>query len=206
MSDTAHPLHAPATLTRQSELPVDPLFIGRWSPRAFSGEAIPDRDLYTAFEAARWAPSSLNAQPWRFVFARRGQPRFDDFLALLAERNQQWAHKAAVIVFFVSDTQIAYKDRVALSPNHAFDTGAAWANFAHQLHLLGYASRAIGGFDRALAPETLGVPSGFHVHAAAAAGKPAEALTLPEAFREKEVPSLRKPLSELVFDGVFGQG
>ncbi len=119
----AHSIHA---LThRQSDHPVDPLFIGRWSPRAFTGQAIDRQDLLTAFEAARWAPSSLNAQPWRFVFSRRGQARFDAFLDLLAERNRQWAHKASTLVFFLSDTEVAYKDRVMPSPSHAFDTGAA---------------------------------------------------------------------------------
>jgi len=203
MSQTEAPLSphilAPqALLHRRSDHPVDPLFIGRWSPRAFTGEAIDGQDLLTAFEAARWAPSSLNAQPWRFVFARRGQARFDDFLDLLAERNRQWAHKAGALVFF-----LAYKDKVMPSPSHAFDTGAAWANFAHQLHLLGYATRAIGGFDRARAPGVLGAPASFHIHAAVAVGRPAHAHTLPETLREREGPSSRRPLSELVFEDVF---
>ncbi len=202
MSDTAHPLPTPAFI-RQSDYPVDPLFIGRWSPRAFTGEAIPDRDLFTAFEAARWAPSSLNAQPWRFVFARTGGARFDEFLALLAERNREWAHKAGAIVFFISDTEVAYKDQRRLSPSHAFDTGAAWANFTHQLHLLGYATRAIGGFDRSAAPEVLGVPPTFHVHAAVAVGRRAEAHTLADDFRQKEGPSPRRSLREIVFENRF---
>ena len=189
---------------RRSDHPVDPLFIGRWSPRAFTGEAIDGQDLLTAFEAARWAPSSLNAQPWRFVFARRGQARFGDFLDLLAERNRQWAHKASTLVFFLSDSEVAYKDKVMPSPSHAFDTGAAWANFAHQLHLLGYATRAIGGFDRTRAPDVLGAPPSFHIHAAVAVGRPAQAHTLPDTLREREGPSPRRPLSELVFEDVFG--
>ena len=202
MSQTEAPLSphilAPqALLHRRSDHPVDPLFIGRWSPRAFTGEAIDGQDLLTAFEAARWAPSSLNAQPWRFVFARRGQARFADFLDLLAERNRQWAHKAGALVFFLSDSQVAYKDKVMPSPSHAFDTGAAWANFAHQLHLLGYATRAIGGFDRARAPEVLGAPASFHVHAAVAVGRPAEAHTLPDTFREREGPAHAGPCRNL---------
>lgn len=201
-NETSHASHALAK--RCSDHPVDPLFIGRWSPRAFTGEAIDDADLLTAFEAARWAPSSLNAQPWRFVFARRGHARFDDFLDLLAERNRLWAHNAGALVFFLSDTEVAYKDRVMPSPSHAFDTGAAWANFAHQLHLLGYATRAIGGFDRGRAPGVLGAPASFHVHAAVAVGRPGRAHTLPDSLREREGPSTRRPLSDLVFEGVFG--
>ena len=203
MSKPEHPIRTAGLAGRQSEYPVDPLFLGRWSPRAFTGEPVAEKDLYTAFEAARWAPSSLNFQPWRFVFARNGHARFDEFLALLSERNRQWAHKAGVLIFFLSDSQISYNDKLMPSPSHAFDTGAAWANFAYQLHLLGYGTRAMGGFDRARAPGVLGVPPTFHVHAAVAVGRPAGADTLPESFREKEGPTPRKPLSELVFENVF---
>lgn len=182
---------------------VDRLFVDRWSPRAFTGAAMAHADLLIAFEAARWAPSSLNYQPWRFVYAHRDHPRFADFLALLAEKNRLWAIKAAVLVFFISDTRVAYGEKVMDSPSHAFDTGAAWANFAHQAFLLGYATRAIGGFDKVSAPAVLGVPPDFHVHAAVAVGIPAHADTLPESFRSKEKPSERRPLSDIIFEGQF---
>lgn len=188
---------------RQSDHPVDRLFLERWSPRAFTGATMPHADLMTAFEAARWAPSSLNYQPWRFIFAHRNHARFADFLALLAEKNRLWAQKAAALVFFISDTQIAYGDKIMDAPNHAFDTGAAWANFAHQALLLGYTTRAIGGFDRGAAPRALGVPANYQVHAAVAVGQPAHADTLPEGFRAKEAPSGRRPLSDIAFEGGF---
>lgn len=188
---------------RVADHDVDRLFVDRWSKRAFTGDAVPHADLLVAFEAARWAPSSLNYQPWRFIYAHRDSARFADFIALLGERNRLWAVKAGVIVFFVSDTRITYGDKVQPSPSHAFDTGAAWANFAHQAHLQGYATRAIGGFDRASAPEALGLPEGFTVHVAVAIGVPDAPSTLPDVYRDKEFPSNRRPLTDLIFDGHF---
>lgn len=188
---------------RKPGLAIDPLFVDRWSPRAFTGDAVPDTVLLTAFEAARWAPSALNYQPWRFLYAHRDSARFPDFLGLMAEKNRQWAHKAGAIVYFLSDSLIVYGDKQAPAPTHAFDTGAAWANFAHQLHLLGYATRAVGGFDREAAPQILGVPERFHVHAGVAVGHPAHPDTLPETFRPKEMPTARKTLDQIAFEDVF---
>jgi nitroreductase len=189
---------------RQPEYPADRLFIDRWSARAFTGEPISELDLFTAFEAARWAPSSLNFQPWRFVFAHCDSPRFAEFLSLLAERNQLWAHKASALIFVLSDTMITYNDREFSSPSHAFDTGAAWSNFAHQAHLLGYSTRAIGGFDRQAAPELLGVPERFDIIAGIAIGVPDQADTLPETLQPLEKPSRRHSLNTLVFEDRFG--
>jgi nitroreductase len=197
--------HPPGSHIRKSELPIDTLFLDRWSPRAFHAEPLDEQALLTAFEAARWAPSSLNYQPWRFIYARRDSESFERFLVLLAERNREWAHKAGALVAFISDTQIAYKDQLMPSPNHAFDTGAAWANFAHQLHLLGYAARAIGGFNRKDAPDVLGLPERYHVHAFVAVGRPAAPGSLPESFRAKEAPTGRRPLEELVYEGRFAE-
>lgn len=200
---SALPPDAPRKDARSSDHPIDRLFLERWSPRAFSGASMAHADLLTAFEAARWAPSSLNYQPWRFVYAHKEHPRFTDFLSLLAEKNRLWAQKASALVFFISDTRVVYGEKVMDSPSHAFDTGAAWANFAHQAFILGYSTRAIGGFDKVAAPDVLGVPAGFHVHAAVAIGVPAAAETLPEVFRAKEAPSSRRPLADMVFEGYF---
>ena len=189
--------------SRQSDYAIAPLFIDRWSPRAFTGEVVADEALRTAFEAARWAPSSRNYQPWRFLYARSDSPCFGDFLSLLNERNRQWAHRAGAIVYILSDTLIGDGVSEALSDSHAFDTGAAWANFAHQIHLLGYGTRAIGGFDRQAAPGTLGLSDRFHVHAAVAVGRPAARETLPDAFQAREFPSPRNPLDAFVFEDQF---
>src|SRR5258707_5045349 len=87
---------------RTAAHPIDPLFLERWSPRAFTEDAISEPQLMTLFEAARWAPSSYNSQPWRFLYARRGTPSWDKFLGLLNEFNQSWAKNAAAIVIVVS--------------------------------------------------------------------------------------------------------
>src|SRR5258706_3592829 len=91
---------------RLPDFPVDPLFLERWSPRTFDQSAITERDLMTLFEAARWAPSSYNAQPWRFVFALRETPSWTRFLDLLNRFNRSWAANAAAIIFIISDRMI----------------------------------------------------------------------------------------------------
>src|SRR3984885_6477679 len=91
-----------AAAPRVSDYPVDPLFTGRWSPRAFTGEAISDSVLFAVFEAARWAPSSGNSQPARFLYAKSGSAHWPDFLALLAPGNQVWAKNASALIIVVS--------------------------------------------------------------------------------------------------------
>ncbi len=190
-------------MSRQPDYPVDRLFIDRWSSRAFTGEPISERDLYTAFEAARWAPSASNLQPWRFVYAHADSLRFGEFVSLLASRNQLWAARASALVFILSHKTLVRNDVVQPSPSHAFDSGAAWANFAHQAFLLGYRTRAIGGFDRALAPDVLGVPDEYAILAGIAIGKPDHPDSLHESFRDQETPSQRRPLDSFVFQDHF---
>src|SRR5512138_1411530 len=93
-----------AALTRAPEHAVDPLFVQRWSPRAFTGEELPEATLMSFLEAARWAPSAMNAQPWRFVYARRGTPSFERLLSALAPSNQAWAARASALIAVASAT------------------------------------------------------------------------------------------------------
>ena len=138
-----------ATNPRVADYPVDSQFIGRWSPRAFSGEAIPELELRSMFEAARWAPSSSNLPPWRFFFALRDTPEFDTFLDLLNPGNQVWAKNAGALLILASKTTNlpAGSDKPVPSRSHSFDTGAAWAYFALEAQRLGWATHAMGGFD-----------------------------------------------------------
>ena len=136
---------------RQSQHPVEAFILERWSSRAFTGAAVAEADLRTCFEAARWAPSAFNAQPWRFVYAHRDRPEWDAFLALLTPRNRKWAYRAGALVFVASRTDFDYGGERIQIDSHAFDTGAACALFAVQAQALGYATRAMGGFDRAAA-------------------------------------------------------
>jgi nitroreductase len=195
-------LTAPAA--RKADHVIHPLFIERWSPRAYTGEAIPDTVLYAAFEAARWAPSSSNAQPWRFLYSRRGSATWTQFFDFLAEGNRKWAVNASALIVVVSQRTKLDRNGVA-QPNktHSFDAGAAWQNFALQTHLLGWGTRAIGGFDREKARAALKVPEDFAIEAMIAIGKPADKSVLPAEFHEREVPNSRQPIRELVSEGAF---
>lgn len=190
--------------SRKTDHAVHTLFVDRWSPRAYTGEAIPDSLLNTFFEAARWAPSSSNAQPWRFLYSKRGSASWPIFFDLLAEGNRKWAVNASVLVVVVSQKSKLDRNGV-VQPNktHSFDSGAAWQNIALQAHLSGWGTRAIGGFDREKARTALNVPDEFAVEAVIAIGKPTDKSVLPAEFHEREVPNSRQPITELIFDGGF---
>src|SRR5947208_11067434 len=115
---------------RKSDFPIEPLLLDRWSPRAMSGEEIAHEELMRLFEAARWAPSSFNAQQWRALYARRGTDNWDLFVNLLGEGNKSWAKNAAVLVVFISRKNFEYNDKPSVT--HSYDCGAAWENFALQ--------------------------------------------------------------------------
>ncbi|MGY5809364.1 nitroreductase family protein [Rhizobium sp. LEGMi198b] len=191
--------------TRESQYPIDKLFLDRWSPRAFSSETMPEADLLTILEAAHWAPSASNLQPWRFVYALRGSENWEKFLDLLIEFNQSWAKSAAALLFVVSRTHNGELGSAEQKPNysHSFDTGTAWGFLALQAHLAGYAAHGMGGFHVEKSYEVLGIPEGFRVEAAVAIGKIGDRDQLPEKLREREVPNHRKPLSEVAFNGTF---
>lgn len=192
---------------RSSEYPIDPQFTERWSPRAFTGEAIAEETLLSFFEAARWAPSSFNSQPWRFLYARRDTPHWSRYVDLLSEFNRGWAQHASALVIVLSKTTItAASGNQRPAPFHGFDSGAAWACLALQASLSGWHAHGLGGFDKALAREVLGVPEGFEVQIAVAIGKRAAKTQLPEDLQAREAPSPRLPLAELVSEGNFGWG
>ena len=190
---------------RKPDHPVDSMFIERWSPRAFTGEDIPVEMLMTLFEAARWAPSSYNSQPWRFVWARRGTPAFEPFLGLLTGANPDWCREASALVFVASSETMSVPGKPDPVPSrtHSFDAGSAWMSLALQAHLLGWHAHGMVGLDFAEAAAKLHVPLGFKVEAAIAIGKRDDPGRLPEALRAREAPNDRKPLAETVFEGRF---
>lgn len=190
---------------REAGHPVEPLFLERWSPRAFTGEEIPSAELNSLFEAARWAPSSFNSQPWRFLYARRGTPAFETFLALLNPYNQQWAKNAAVLIIALSAKSFVRpgSDETLVSRTHSFDTGAAWALLALQATKLGWHAHGIGGFDAEKARTALNVPDDVSVEIAIAVGRRGEPSLLPESFHKGETPNGRRPISETAFEGAF---
>ena len=188
---------------RQPDHPVDPLFLERWSPRAFDGSDIPDEDLLTIFEAARWAPSAFNSQPWRFLYAKTGDPNWARFLSLLIPWNQGWAHSASVLIYILSDT-LPFVDKAgepATSHTHSFDSGAAWVCLALQATRMGYHAHGMSGVDFERARIELGVPERFRIEAAAVIGRIGDPAMLDEKLRAREVPSGRKSVAEFVHAG-----
>ena len=190
----------PLPTNRTSEYPIDPLFLNRWSPRAMTGAEMPLEELMSLFEAARWAPSSGNGQPWRFLFARRNTPAWDTFVNLLTPGNQIWAHKASALVLVVSRTTAEHSGKPAVT--HSFDAGAAWMSLALQASLKGLLAHGMGGYDRGRAAEELKLPSEFVPEAMIAIGYYGNPEELPEEKRAGDAnPSQRKPLDEIVFEG-----
>ena len=186
---------------RTADHPIDKLFLDRWSPRAMSGAAIPHEELLTLFEAARWAPSSFNNQPWRMLYAHRDTKHWPLFFDLLVEGNQVWAKNAAVLVLFISKSTFDYNGKPSIT--HTFDAGAAWENFALQGSLKGYVVHGMQGFDYERARTALQVPDGFKVEAMAAVGVYASPDVLPEQLSKKEFPSDRRKLEQTICDGPF---
>ena len=190
---------------RTSDHEIDPLFLERWSPRAFTGEAIGRDVLMQIFEAARWAPSAYNSQPWRFVYALRDTPAWAGMLDLFVEGNKLWCKEAGALIVIASDSIMLPpgKDTKVPSPSHSFDAGAASANLALQAIRLGWHAHAMIGFDRERAFAELGFTEGHRVEAAVALGRRGDKSTLPEALQKRETPNGRKPLAETVFEGRF---
>lgn len=192
--------------SRKADHPIDPVFLERWSPRAFDGQSMSEADLFTILEAARWAPSAYNSQPWRFIYARHGTPAWERLLGVLNPFNQSWAKNAAALIVVLSNPVLrppgGGKD--VPSHSHSFDAGAAWGALGLQAAKLGYQAHGMVGiaFDKAFAD--LDVPPGWRVEAAIAIGRPGDKSQLPESLQAREQPSPRRPLSETVFEGRFG--
>jgi nitroreductase len=186
---------------RKADRPIDNLFLDRWSPRSMTGEAVTEEELMVLFEAARWAPSSYNNQPWRILYARRNTENWDLFFNLLVEFNQGWAKNAGALLVFISKTTFETNGQPSIT--HSFDTGAAWENFALQGWLKGLAVHGMEGFDYERARTELNVPEGFRVEAMAAVGRPGTPDALPMELRERETPSDRRKLDQTICEGRF---
>jgi nitroreductase len=191
-------------MARTAAYPVEPLFVDRWSPRSFTAEPVPDAVLLSIFEAARWAPSASNAQPWRFLLSRRGDAAWVEFAGLLAPRNAMWAAQSSALILILSAKQVERGGQAVENVSRSFDAGAAWANLAHQALLLGWHTHGIGGFDRAAARERLAIPEDFAIEAMVALGRAGGLDSLHVDFHLQEAPNGRRPLEETVFAGRLG--
>jgi len=183
---------------------IVPLIVDRWSPRSFDSSPVPLADLETIFEAAVLAPSAFNYQPWRFLYSIHGDANWELFLSLLVPFNASWAKTAGALVIVLSDELMRRGETANANHSHSFDAGAAWATMALQATAMGYHAHGMTGIEFDRIRSELAVPEGFRVEAAVAIGKKDSPDQLPEALREREVPSARNPVSSVAAAGGFG--
>jgi len=186
------------------DYPIEEILRRRWSPRAFSDRPVEHEKLLSLFEAARWAPSSFNEQPWSFILTTRNDPEaYASLLSCLMEKNQQWAKLAPVLMVSIAKLNF---DKTGKPNHHAFhDVGLAMGNLLVQATALGLVVHQMAGFWPEKVRELFGVPEGFAPVAAIAVGYQAEADLLPETFRDQELgPRSRKPIDSFAFAGRWG--
>lgn len=195
-------------MTRTADHAIEAQFIERWSPRAFNPKPLAEAELLRLFEAARWAPSCLNSQPWRFVYALRDSADWALFVSLLNAGNQAWAQNASALVFVGSFTLMGMPGQPPTmpSPTHSFDTGAAWQSLALQAQAQGLITHGMAGVDFGRAKTELGFPDTVKLEAAIAIGFPGKKEDLTEALQAREVPSQRNPVSSFAFAGRYREG
>jgi nitroreductase len=180
---------------------IHSLILNRWSPRSMTGEVITDEELMGLFEAARWAPSSYNNQPWRFIYAKRDTKHWEVLFNLLVEGNKAWAKNASVLIVVIARKNFEFNEKPART--NQFDTGAAWENIALEATFRGLAPHGMQGFDYEKARKDLEIPDNFDVLAMIAIGRRAPRGHLPLQLQEREYPSDRKPLKDIVMEGKF---
>jgi nitroreductase len=178
---------------------VLPAILHRWSPRSFSSREVSPADLALIFEAARWAPSSNNEQPWRFLVGVRNSSTHSKIASALAGFNQAWAPQAAVLILGLARTKFLRNDR----PNSyaLYDLGAAVASLCLQATALGLHTHQMGGYDQAAARHALEIPEEYALGSVIALGYKGEPAQLAneELLKREVAPRERKPLTELVF-------
>jgi nitroreductase len=187
-----------------AEYPVHELIRERWSPRAFSRKEISSEDLRSLFEAARWAPSSSNEQPWAFIVATRNDnENFSKALQPLVEFNANWAKNAYVLGFAVAE--LAFAKNNAPNRNAHYDTGAAMSQLTTEATSRGIFVHQMAGFDPDTAREVFEIPTGWDAIAAFAMGYPGDPDSLPQPYRDRETaPRVRKPIRDFVMNGKWG--
>ncbi len=187
----AHPIAAPLA--------------ARWSPRSYEERAVPDAALAQVLEAARWAASCVNDQPWNYIVARKEKEAegYAKIFSCLSANNQGWAGRAPVLIFGVARQNFAHNG----NPNRhaAYDLGQATANLAAEAATLGLQAHQMAGFDAAKAREAFAIPEGFDPLVAITLGYPGPASALPEALAARETaPRARRPIAEFTHLGAWG--
>ena len=187
-----------------SDFPVHELIRERWSPRAFAEKSIPQDVLRSIFEAARWAPSSNNEQPWVYIVATNDhKENFEKMLSVLVEFNAGWAKSAPVLALAVA--RLTFAKNNTPNRNALYDTGAASALLSVEATAHGLAVHQMAGFDPEKARQVFGIPSGWEPIAALAIGYPGDPASLPPPLKDREIaPRTRKPIAEFVMAGQWG--
>lgn len=185
--------------------PIHELLAARWSPYAFESRAVPEAILRSLFEAARWAASSFNAQPWHYLVATKDEPEeFQRLLSCLVEPNQAWAKGAPVLVLCVTRLHFAHNGKENRAAAH--DLGLASANLVLEATARGLFVHQMIGILPEKAREVHGIPEGFEAWTALAIGYKGDPASLPERLRDRDLaPRQRKPLREFVFHGAWGK-
>ena len=193
-------MHKPAP----NDFPVHELIRERWSPRAFADKPVPQGVLRSIFEAARWAPSSNNEQPWAYLVATcDDNENFEKMLSVLVEFNANWAKGAPVLAIAVAE--LAFAKNNAPNRNAQYDTGAASALLSVEATAQELAVHQMAGFDPAKTRQVFGIPAGWEAIAALAIGYPGDPASLPQPLKDRELaPRTRKPIAEFVMDGQWG--
>jgi len=187
--------------SRKSTYPINPLILNRWSPRAMTGEDLDNEEIMPLFEAARWAPSSYNNQPWRFIYAKRNTEHWERMFSLLADGNKSWAKNSALLVVVISRKNFEFNEKPART--YQFDAGSAWENLALEAFSRGLVAHGMQGFDYDKARIDLVIPDDFEVMAMIAIGKKGTREGLPPELQEKEKLSDRKPLKDIIMEGFY---
>ena len=188
---------------RVCDYPIDPLFTSRWSPRSLTGEAMHENDLMQLLEAARWAPSAYNVQPWRFIYALRDTPQWAPIFSSLNPVNQSWAQNASALVVIASDTHMVLPGKTERSPNrwHSFDCGSAWVSLAFQATLSGWSAHDLAGFNPEALRPAISAPADFTLETVVVIGKKGPPEALSAELQAREAPNARRPLTQTCFHG-----
>jgi len=190
---------------RQPAHPINPMFTNRWSPRALTGEAITREQLFTVLEAARWAPSAYNYQPWRFIYALRDTAQWTPIFNGLKEGNRIWVKDGSALLVLASAKNAQFPGAAAPGPNawHSFDTGAAWLSMALQAMHMGLVAHALAGFEPDQIRAATALPDDYAIDAVIVIGKQGDKAKLPEVFQQREAPNDRRPLAQSAMEGQF---
>jgi nitroreductase len=199
--ENSEPIQEIKRRTRQPTFPINPLLLNRWSPRSMTGEEMDDETIMALFEAARWAPSSYNNQPWRFIYAKRDTSHWNRLFVLVAEPNKVWAKNAAVIVVVVSNKHFDINGKYSIT--HQYGAGAAWENLALEASTRGLVAHGMQGFDYERARADLGIPDSFDVMAMIAIGKRRANEYLLMNLQKSKGQNGRKPVRKIVKENRF---